>query len=85
MGYRLTPMTITVLTSRQKEVLDLFLSGQTYKEVAATCGISPETVNPHLRNISRKLGASGIAREELRRAAGATAADEPVGTTPAST
>lgn len=82
MGYARGPMSTDTLTSRQRQVLDLFLAGRTYKEVAATCGISPETVNPHLKNISRKLGASGIAREELRRAVGATAVDEPGTTTP---
>jgi DNA-binding CsgD family transcriptional regulator len=81
-------MTTTVLTSRQKEVLDLFLSGKTYKEVATTCGISPETVNPHLRNVAKKLRASGIARAELQRAldaASAPSADAPPTTTPATT
>lgn len=58
----------TTLTPRQREVLDLFLSGLTYKEVAARCKISPETVNPHLRTIAKKIGASGIARETLRAA-----------------
>lgn len=58
------------LTDRQRQVLDLFLSGLTYKEVAARCGISPETVNPHLRVIAKKLGATGIARQTLRDASG---------------
>jgi DNA-binding CsgD family transcriptional regulator len=59
---------MTALTVRQQQVLDLFLSGLTYKEVAAHCGISPETVNPHLKAISRKLGASGISRTSLQAA-----------------
>lgn len=56
---------MTTLTARQQQVLDLFMSGLTYKEVAAQLSISPETVNPHLKVIARKLGASGIAREAL--------------------
>lgn len=58
------------LTTRQQEVLDLWLAGTTYKELAARLGISPETVNPHLKVIAKKLGADGISREKLRDAAG---------------
>lgn len=62
-------MTTTALTARQQEVLDLWLSGKTYKEVAAALGISPETVNPHLKGIARKLGITQISREALAEAA----------------
>lgn len=57
---------MTLLTPRQKQVLDLFLAGNDYKEVAAQCGISTGTVNPHLRAIAKKLGSDGIARDKLR-------------------
>lgn len=56
------------LTARQKEVLGLFLSGLTYREVAERCGISAETVNPHLKAIAKKVGAKGISRDALRGA-----------------
>lgn len=56
------------LTPRQQEVLDLWLAGTQYKDLAATLGISPETVNPHLKGIARKLGAAGISRKALREA-----------------
>jgi len=56
------------LTARQREVLDLWLAGTPYKELAARLGISPETVNPHLKGIAKKLDAGGISREALRRA-----------------
>lgn len=56
------------LTSRQQQVLDLWLGGSTYKELAASLGISPETVNPHLKVIAKKLGCVGIARDKLRDA-----------------
>lgn len=56
------------LTARQLEVLDLWLAGTPYRELAARLGISPETVNPHLKAIARKLGVRGIARETLREA-----------------
>lgn len=56
------------LTTRQKEVLDLWLAGTPYKELAGILGISPETVNPHLKQIAKKIGAKGISRTALRAA-----------------
>lgn len=56
------------LTARQQQVLDLWLAGTTYRELAASLGISPETVNPHLKAIARKLGSVGISRAALREA-----------------
>lgn len=61
-------MTTTTLTARQQEVLDLWLAGTTYKDLASALGISPETVNPHLKAIAKKLHATGISREALRAA-----------------
>lgn len=58
-----------MLTRRQHEVLSLFCSGLTYKQVADTLGISPETVNPSLKQSARRLGASGIGRQVLKQAA----------------
>lgn len=55
----------TSLTQRQQQVLDLFLSGKTYREVAEELGISPETVNPTLKACARKLGTTKIARGVL--------------------
>lgn len=62
------------LTARQQQVLDLWLAGTPYKELAARLGISPETVNPHLKGIARKLGAGGISRDALRQASSLAAA-----------
>jgi DNA-binding CsgD family transcriptional regulator len=56
------------LTPRQKEVLDLWLAGTQYRELAASLGISHLTVKPHLRAIARKLGATGTSRDSLRKA-----------------
>ena len=56
------------LTERQKQVLDLWMSGNTYRELAAQLGISAKTVNPHLKAIAKKLGAAGISRANLRAA-----------------
>lgn len=58
-------MATAQLTKRQQEVLDLWLAGVQYRELAAELGISPGTVNPHLKAIRKKLGASGISREAL--------------------
>jgi DNA-binding CsgD family transcriptional regulator len=59
---------MTTLTARQQEVLDLWLAGTKYKDLASALGISPETVNPHLKAIAKKLGASGISRAKLKAA-----------------
>lgn len=61
-------MTNTTLTPRQKEVLDLWLDDVPYRALAEKLGISPETVNPHLKAIRKKLGATGISRAALRDA-----------------
>jgi DNA-binding CsgD family transcriptional regulator len=53
------------LTARQRQVLDLWLAGTPYRQLAAALGISPETVNPHLKGVAKKLGATGISREAL--------------------
>jgi DNA-binding CsgD family transcriptional regulator len=59
---------MATLTARQQEVLDLWLAGTKYKDLAAVLGISPETVNPHLKAIAKKLGAAGISRSALKAA-----------------
>jgi DNA-binding NarL/FixJ family response regulator len=43
------------LTVREKEILDHLARGMLYKEIAATLGISSETVRTHVRNIYEKL------------------------------
>ena len=43
------------LTPREKQILDLLVKGQLYKEVAGTLGISMETVRYHIHNIYGKL------------------------------
>ncbi len=43
------------LTSREKEILQLLVNGLSYKEIAATCYISNETLNSHIKNFYRKL------------------------------
>lgn len=43
------------LTTREKEVLELLVKGNSYKMIASTCGVSIDTVKRHLQNIYHKL------------------------------
>jgi DNA-binding CsgD family transcriptional regulator len=43
------------LTARECEILALLSSGQSYKELARTLGISPNTVKTHVAKIYEKL------------------------------
>jgi len=43
------------LTEREKEILQLLIKGNSYKEIAAALFISVETLNSHIKNIYRKL------------------------------
>ena len=49
------------LTTREREVLDLIVSGAANKEVAATLGLSPKTVEVHRANVMRKTQAGSLA------------------------
>ena len=48
------------LTPREKEVLDLVLTGKTSREVAQVLGISPSTVDNHRMRIMEKTGVSSM-------------------------
>ncbi len=43
------------LTEREKEILQLLIKGNSYKEIASKIFISIETLNSHIKNIYRKL------------------------------
>lgn len=43
------------LTTREKEVLELLVKGNSYKMIASTCSVSIDTVKRHLQNIYHKL------------------------------
>lgn len=45
----------SLLSSREKEVLELLSKGLLYKEIAERLGITHETVKKHLKNIYQKL------------------------------
>jgi len=43
------------LTAREREILELLTNGRSQKRIAAELGLSPHTVDTHLRNIYAKL------------------------------
>ncbi len=47
--------TVSELTNRECEILELMSNGQRYKEIATTLNISVDTVRTHIRNIYVKL------------------------------
>lgn len=51
----------TKLTGREREVLELIVNGAANKEVAATLGLSPKTVEVHRANVMRKTQAGSLA------------------------
>jgi sigma-B regulation protein RsbU (phosphoserine phosphatase) len=54
------------LTFRELTVLHLVSSGKADKEIAATLGISPQTVNKHVARILHKMGASSRTEAGVR-------------------
>ena len=51
----------TVLTNREREVLQLIAEGNSTKEIAASLSVSVKTVETHRRQIMEKLGIFSIA------------------------
>jgi DNA-binding NarL/FixJ family response regulator len=56
-----------LLTAREREVLRLIASGSTNEQIASTLTIAVKTVERHVTNLYRKLGAGG--RADATRAA----------------
>lgn len=52
---------LETLTSREREVVDLIVSGDSSKVIAMKLGISPKTVDVHRAHILRKLDVKSIA------------------------
>jgi RNA polymerase sigma factor (sigma-70 family) len=53
---------LDVLTPRERDVALLLAEGLTYKEIATRLGVSPHTVNTHVKAVLRKLKVSGSRR-----------------------
>lgn len=54
------------LTPRQLEILQHLAAGLTYKQIAATAGVSPATVRTHIHKAYSKLGVVDRAQAVLR-------------------
>jgi len=54
------------LTKREQEILEHLIEGLSYKEIAARCFISPETMNSHIKNIYQKLNVHSRAQITAR-------------------
>ena len=54
-GAEATEHTLSVLSNREKEILELLAKGMLYKEIAASLFISQETVRKHVYHIYEKL------------------------------
>src|SRR5437588_20897 len=51
------PAPAHTLTAREREIIDLLAEGMKMEEIAERLVISPQTVQTHVRNLMRKLGA----------------------------
>jgi RNA polymerase sigma factor (sigma-70 family) len=51
---------LSTLTPREREVLDLVVKGQQYRQIASALGISPRTVEVHRARLMEKLGVRNI-------------------------
>ena len=63
---------LSILTTRETDVVECLLSGQTAKQTARQLVISPRTVERHLENIKEKLSCKTkfeLVRILLRRSA----------------
>lgn len=54
------------LTAKEKEILNLLIKGNSYKEIAVSIFISIETLNSHIKNIYRKVNVHSRAELSAR-------------------
>jgi RNA polymerase sigma factor (sigma-70 family) len=52
---------VSLLTQREREVLDLVVAGNPNKEIAQRLGLSPKTVEVHRAHVMEKMQASSVA------------------------
>ncbi len=60
------PQILGSLTTREKETLDMIMSGKTVKEMATIMNVSIQTVSKHRANLWEKMGVSSDVRLVLR-------------------
>jgi DNA-binding NarL/FixJ family response regulator len=53
------PAAVTPLSPREVEVLRLLAAGESNRQIAHHLGLSPHTVERHVANLYRKIGARG--------------------------
>ncbi len=56
----LSEQRLRTLTPREREVFELVIQGQQYRQIAAALGISPRTVEVHRARLMEKLGVRNI-------------------------
>jgi RNA polymerase sigma factor (sigma-70 family) len=52
---------LDLLTPRERKVMDLVIQGMTSKEIAATLGVMPKTIDVHRGKIIQKMKADSVA------------------------
>ena len=52
---------VALLTPREREVVDLAVSGMTNKAIASQLGVSPQAIDAHRVKAMAKMGANNIA------------------------
>lgn len=53
------------LTPRQKEIASLVAQGMSTKEIGSAIGLSPETVNVHIKQAAERIGGDTMPRHRL--------------------
>lgn len=56
----------TVLTDREREVMQLMMQGYTNRQIACTLGIAEHTIEKHLSNMYRKMEVTNRTSAVLR-------------------
>jgi FixJ family two-component response regulator len=70
---------LQALTPREREVLNLIVSGRMNKQIAATLGTAEQTIKQHRSRVMRKVGVTSVAELVLlvERAAGRSSSGAP--------
>ncbi|MDD2541654.1 MAG: response regulator transcription factor, partial [Desulfuromonadaceae bacterium] len=55
------PLTFELLTTREREIIQMIADGQNSKEIAHHYGVSTKTIEVHRHNIMKKLNLSSVA------------------------